>query len=250
MDLSAPGPAPAAALTHVQTEKAAHGDNPLPWWFGEWWMSLPCACGNQYLISHPNKEALCSGCTPQLRCSLHFSLQTRGTGTKPLIHRWGDTCSLGVQRVHFHKNPVEYLLWHCLSIFSFFPGKLNVNSISFDARLLGFAPTVFMLLRESWLHRQIAFEKLQLKPHTPAADCWKAFRKALSYSVGNNESDLLALERWLGTLERRRSWCVSYYPESALSLRRFNDKSMFTQNTDLQEWDEVTKKVKITKTYY
>jgi len=43
---------------------------------------------------------------------------------------------------------------------------------------------------------------------------------------------------------------VSYYSESALSLRRFSDKSMFTQNTDLQEWNEVTRKVKITKAYY
>lgn len=43
---------------------------------------------------------------------------------------------------------------------------------------------------------------------------------------------------------------MSYYSESALSLRRFNDKSMFIQNTDLQEGNEVTKKVKITKTHY
>lgn len=66
--------------------------------------------GDQSLSSHPNKEALWSGCTSRLRCSPPMSFQSGGTGTKPLVHGWGGTWSLGVQHAHFHKDPVEYLL--------------------------------------------------------------------------------------------------------------------------------------------
>lgn len=73
-------------------------------------------------------------------------------------------------------------------VFLFFSlGKLSVNIISFDARVLGFSPTDSALLREGGC-TDTAFEKLWLKPCAPVADRWEAFRKALSYSVGNKES--------------------------------------------------------------
>lgn len=59
--------------------------------------------------------------------------------------------------------------------------------IAFDACILGFSPTGFTLLRAGGC-TDIAFEKLQLKVYAPVADRWEAFRKALSYSVGNKES--------------------------------------------------------------
>lgn len=59
------------------------------------------------------------------------------------------------------KDPVEYFLQLCLSffLFFFFLGKLSVNIISFDARVLGFSPTDFTLLREGGC-TDTAFEKL------------------------------------------------------------------------------------------
>lgn len=42
--------------------------------------------GGQSLSSHPNEEAVWSGCVSRLRCSPPMSFQSGGTGTKPLVH--------------------------------------------------------------------------------------------------------------------------------------------------------------------
>lgn len=52
------------------------------------------------------------------------------------------------------------IFYNIVFCFFFFPGKLSVNTISFDAQVLGFSPPAFMLLTEAGLHRQMAFEKL------------------------------------------------------------------------------------------
>lgn len=98
------------------------------------------------------------------------------------------------------------------------------------------------------LHRHSFWETIA-ETLCPCGRLLGGFQEGFELFSGKQSEHWFALERCVGTLERRRSWCVSYYSESALSLRRFNDKSMFIQNTDLQEWNEVIKKVKIAKTY-
>lgn len=96
------------------------------------------------------------------------------------------------------------------------------------------------------LHRHSFWETIA-ETLCPCVRSLGGFQESFELFSGKQREHWFALERWVDTLERRRSWCVSYYSESALSLRRFNDKSMFIQNTDLQEWNEVIKKLKSQK---
>lgn len=151
-----------------------------------------------------------------------------------------------------HPNEVVrwYLLFRCIGILTCHLFLLD-SWVSARFPLLHTLGNVLLLSSCSSERVSCLCRRLVKSCSQTLAPLWEvAGRLSWGLWTRNNVSDQFALGRWVQNPERKRLECVSCYSESALSLGRFNDKSMFPENTDLQEWNGATKQVKITKALY